>query len=583
MQEHSTSGQSAKVGELLEAAASGNTDLISQILREQESIVNLCDYDLRSALHLACAEGHKKTVACLLQNGAKANIRDRWGTEPLQEAMLHGHEQIVALLKESGVVLSDESKLQLEVKLCTFAVSGDLDRIKLLISAGISVNAADYDNRSVLHLSAACGHASVVKYLVEQGADVNAKDRWGCTPFNDAVQQNHTAVQELLLNAGAAAQDAFRLSCDDTWDRFSRSSSRRGSASESASVSERKGLVAAFLDAAAAGDIDQLAQLLEGGASINDCDYDRRSSLHLACSEGRLDAAVYLIGASAAVDVEDRWGHTPLHDAILAGHTDVVAALRRAGAALPADSQAELDAQLRTLAAKGDAARMARLLDCGLDPNAADSDGRGALHLAAAAGRAEAAALLIARGADVNRPDGSGNCPLELAAAAGHEGVAGALRLAGAQPPSNPSRPGKKTRALMQAMFPAGVAEAVLAGRAPEPVSRGCVSALFSDVVGFTTLSSRMEAGRVSRMLGRLFARMDGLAAEHGVQKVDVIGDAYLAATNFLEEQVGARRAAWPARPVQNNLRSANISFGSLRLIFLMCAPASRRREAGFF
>ena len=55
-------------------------------------------------------------------------------------------------------------------------------------------------------------------------------------------------------------------------------------------------------------------------------------------------------------------------------------------------------------------------------------------------------------------------------------------------------------------------------------------------VVGFTTLSSRMEAGRVSRMLGRLFAR-SALAAEHGVQKVDVIGDAYLAATNFLAEQ----------------------------------------------
>ena len=89
----------------------------------------------------------------------------------------------------------------------------------------------------------------------------------------------------------------------------------------------------------------------------------------------------------------------------------------------------------------------------------------------------------------------------------------------------------------MQA-FPAGVAEAMLAGRAPEPVSRECASVFFSDVVGFTTLSSRMEAGRVSRMLGRLFARMDALAAEHGVQKVDVIGDAYLAATNFLEEQV---------------------------------------------
>ena len=42
---------------------------------------------------------------------------------------------------------------------------------------------------------------------------------------------------------------------------------------------------------------------------------------------------------------------------------------------------------------------------------------------------------------------------------------------------------------------------------------------------------------QVAALLRRLFARLDCLAAAHGVQRVDVIGDCYLAATNLLEDQ----------------------------------------------
>ncbi len=36
----------------------------------------------------------------------------------------------------------------------------------------------------------------------------------------------------------------------------------------------------------------------------------------------------------------------------------------------------------------------------------------------------------------------------------------------------------------------------------------------------------------------KMFAQFDELAQLHGVQKIDVIGDAYLAATNVIEDQV---------------------------------------------
>eukprot|EP00961_Rhodomonas_salina_P206753 2791095-Rhodomonas_salina.3 len=61
--------------------------------------------------------------------------------------------------------------------MCNAASKGDLQHIKFLVSMGASVNAADYDRRSALHLASAEGHHEVVEFLVQCGADVHCKDR----------------------------------------------------------------------------------------------------------------------------------------------------------------------------------------------------------------------------------------------------------------------------------------------------------------------------------------------------------------------------------------------------------------------
>jgi hypothetical protein len=72
-------------------------------------------------------------------------------------------------------------------------------------------------------------------------------------------------------------------------------------------------------------------------------------------------------------------------------------------------------------AASGEAHSVARLLEDGSDPNAADSRGTTALSLAAQFGRADVTALLLRAGAEVDLADTDGVTPLMKAARFGHE------------------------------------------------------------------------------------------------------------------------------------------------------------------
>jgi guanylate cyclase, other len=56
---------------------------------------------------------------------------------------------------------------------------------------------------------------------------------------------------------------------------------------------------------------------------------------------------------------------------------------------------------------------------------------------------------------------------------------------------------------------------------------------LFSDIVGFTTISQTFSPLKVSYMLDRLFGSFDALAKKHKVFKVETIGDAYMGVTNL--------------------------------------------------
>ena len=89
--------------------------------------------------------------------------------------------------------------------------------------------------------------------------------------------------------------------------------------------------------------------------------------------------------------------------------------------------------------------------------------------------------------------------------------------------------------ALLLNVLPESISTRLLAGERTIADGYPSVTVLFADIVGFTSMASRLPAQDVVLGLDRLFARFDELTAERGLEKIKTIGDAYMAAGGLTE------------------------------------------------
>merc|ERR1712178_263958 len=78
------------------------------------------------------------------------------------------------------------------------AGQGDATSVRKALALGIEASAADYDQRTALHIAAAEGHANCVQLLLAEGADPTLQDRWQKTPLQEATEHKHDEVVKLL-------------------------------------------------------------------------------------------------------------------------------------------------------------------------------------------------------------------------------------------------------------------------------------------------------------------------------------------------------------------------------------------------
>lgn len=288
-----------RVSDFIEFAANGKWEKMEAMLKDREVTVDSKNWDSRSALHVAVSEGHLNVVERLVSDwSATLTLEDRFGNTPLDDAVRERRAEVAEFLVEASAEF--KGGVAAAVQLCEAAAEGDTSQLELLVEViGVDPNLGDYDNRTALHLAASNGHLETITRMLEFGyLDLSPLDRFGQTPLDDAIRHEHVAVQKLLKSEGA----------------------QMGSVE----------FGVALCEAAANNDTDKIRQMIEAGVRAGMADYDYRTALHLASSNGHLETCVFLL-REGRVDPNplDRFLNTPLDDAIRHGHKDIVELLMK--------------------------------------------------------------------------------------------------------------------------------------------------------------------------------------------------------------------------------------------------------------
>ena len=86
----------------------------------------------------------------------------------------------------------------------------------------------------------------------------------------------------------------------------------------------------------------------------------------------------------------------------------------------------------------------------------------------------------------------------------------------------------QKSEALLLNVLPSSIAERLKQGEDHIADSYTDVSVLFADVVGFTTLSTKVTPSELLEFLNQIFSAFDALSEKYGLEKIKTIGDAYM-------------------------------------------------------
>ncbi|XP_028350783.1 ankyrin repeat domain-containing protein 26 isoform X7 [Physeter macrocephalus] len=157
------------LGKIHKAASVGNVAKVQQILLLGKNGLNDRDKMNRTALHLACANGHPAVVTLLVERKCQLNLCDNENRTALMKAIQCQEEECATILLEHGA----------------------------------DPNVMDVSGNTALHYAALYQNISLAAKLLSHDANIEARNKEDLTPLLLAVSENNQQMVEFLVKKEA--------------------------------------------------------------------------------------------------------------------------------------------------------------------------------------------------------------------------------------------------------------------------------------------------------------------------------------------------------------------------------------------
>ena len=274
--------------ELVKTAANGDAAKCEECLKRPEADVNGV-FAGHTALQAASQNGHLEVIKILLRYKADVEIEDKDGDRAVHHA---------AFGDEPGVMA-------------------------LLAGAGADLNARNKRRQTALHIAVNKGHAGVVRTLLELGCHPSLQDSEGDTPLHDAISKKRDDMLALLLDHAAD----ITLTNNNGFNALHHAALRGNPSAMRVLLSklprpwivdEKKddGYTALHL-AALNNHVEVAEQLARAGkADLDLQNVNLQTAPHLAVERQHTQIVRLLVREGANLNVADKDGDTPLHEAL---------------------------------------------------------------------------------------------------------------------------------------------------------------------------------------------------------------------------------------------------------------------------
>ncbi|XP_070457052.1 ankyrin repeat domain-containing protein 26 isoform X35 [Equus przewalskii] len=204
------------LGKIHKAASVGNVAKVQQILLLGKSGLNDRDKLNRTALHLACANGHPEVVTLLVERKCQLNLCDSENRTALMKAIQCQQEECATILLEHGAD-PDVTDVGGNTALHYAARGENLSIAAKLLSHNANIEARNKDDLTPLLLAVSENKQQMVEFLVKQEANIHAVDKMKRTALMLAVNYESTNIVRLLLQQGidVFSQDIYGWTAEE--------------------------------------------------------------------------------------------------------------------------------------------------------------------------------------------------------------------------------------------------------------------------------------------------------------------------------------------------------------------------------